>query len=85
MEVCMNANELGDYKPISSGKIIRAKQLAEMLGIGRSTLYDWQNQGSPRFDPTFPKRIRLGKGSVGWLLDEINLWIAARAKDRMAS
>lgn len=81
----MRKNVEGDFKPVPPGKIIRAKHLSEMLGIGRSTLYDWQNQGSPRFDPTFPKRIRLGKGSVGWLLDEISLWIAARAKDRMVS
>ncbi|WP_298623083.1 AlpA family transcriptional regulator [uncultured Zoogloea sp.] len=72
-------------KPAPQGKIIRAKQLAEMLGIGRSTLYDWQNRGSPRFDPTFPRRIRLGKGSVGWLLDEINMWIATRAQYRQVA
>jgi prophage regulatory protein len=30
----------------------------------------------------FPKRLRLGPCRVGWLADEIAIWIEARAADR---
>jgi prophage regulatory protein len=63
-------------------RIVRCRHLTEIIGISRSTLYDWLNPKSPRFDPTFPKSIRLGAASVGWLLDEVLAWIAQRAKER---
>jgi len=81
----MNRNRNDRNEPKAVVEIIRARKLIEMLGIGRSTLYDWQNKRSPRFDPTFPKRIRLGKASVGWLLEEVIAWIAARANERLTS
>lgn len=31
---------------------------------------------------SFPKRIRLGQGRVGWLEEEIDNWIAARLAER---
>jgi prophage regulatory protein len=63
-------------------KIIRCRQLVKLIGIGRSTLYDWLNPKSPRYDPTFPKKIKLGTSSVGWLLDEVEAWIESKAKAR---
>ncbi|WP_310887981.1 helix-turn-helix transcriptional regulator [Burkholderia pseudomallei] len=41
-------------------------------------MYDWQDERSPRYDPTFPKRIRLSAHSVGWLEHEIDAWIESR-------
>ena len=66
-----------------TNKIIRLKQLVELLGVGRSTLYDWMNVHSPRYDPSFPRRIRLGKASVGWLLEEVVAWISQRASEQV--
>ena len=59
----------------SSSKIIRSKELVAHLGIGRSTLYDWINPKSSRFDPTFPKKIKMGKACVGWLEEDIKIWL----------
>lgn len=73
---------MGDVLPRSKGGVIRIRELATLLGIGRSTVYDWMNAKSPRYDPTFPIKIQLGKGSVGWLLDEVLLWLSIRAKNR---
>lgn len=66
-----------------TNKVIRVKQLVELLGVGRSTLYDWMDVRSPRHDPSFPKRIRLGRASVGWLLEEVVAWISQRANERV--
>ncbi|USP12326.1 AlpA family phage regulatory protein [Aeromonas dhakensis] len=46
-----------------------------MLGISRSSLYDRLSTSSPRFDPCFPKPVRLGKNSIGWLEHEVEEWL----------
>lgn len=59
-------------------KILRRKQLLVKLSIANTTLYDWLDERSSRYDPTFPKRIHLSSHSVGWLEHEIDAWIEAR-------
>ena len=59
-------------------KILRLSAVTEKTGIARSTVYDWINPKSPRYDPTFPKQRRLGQQSVGWLESEINEWLLLR-------
>jgi len=46
-----------------------------MTGLKRSSLYEAISQGR------FPKQIRLGTRSVGWLLTEVEAWIAERVAD----
>lgn len=48
------------------------------LGIARSTIYDWLNPKSPRYDATFPKQRRLGQQSVGWMEAELDQWLLQR-------
>ena len=63
-------------------RVLRLKKLQERLGVGRSTVYDWMNPASPRYDPTFPRPIRLSSsakgGAVGWLESEVVKWIESR-------
>ncbi|MGL5177934.1 MAG: helix-turn-helix transcriptional regulator [Aeromonas veronii] len=56
-------------------RVLRASDVHRMLGISRSTLYDWINPSSPRYDPSFPKRVQLGANSVGWRLVSILKWL----------
>ena len=37
--------------------VIRRRELAELLGISRSTTYLREKPSSPYFDPLFPKKI----------------------------
>lgn len=64
-------------------KILRMPAVMAKTGIARSTIYDWLNPKSGRYDATFPKQRRLGQQSVGWLEAEIDQWLLARnvAKD----
>ncbi|WP_272691261.1 helix-turn-helix transcriptional regulator [Providencia sp. PROV132] len=62
----------------SNIKILRLPAVIQQIGIARSTLYDWINPQSPRYDPTFPKQKRLGRQSVGWIESEINNWLQSR-------
>ncbi|URW82155.1 AlpA family phage regulatory protein [Alcaligenes sp. DN25] len=59
-------------------RIVRLKQLSAIIGLGKSTVYDYLDPKSPRHDPTFPKPIKLGASAVGWLEEEINGWLDLR-------
>jgi len=48
------------------------------MNFAGPTIYDKMNATSPRFDSTFPKRVSLGVGSVGWYESEVNAWLESR-------
>ncbi|MCB1636192.1 MAG: AlpA family phage regulatory protein [Xanthomonadales bacterium] len=56
-------------------EIIRRRTLEVRVGLTRSTIYDKINPKSPRYDPTFPKPVRLGGNSVGWVASEVDAWL----------
>ena len=64
--------------PTNPIRLIRIKEVIERVGIGRSTIYDWMNPRSPRFDSTFPKPIKLGSNSIAWLEYDIDSWILSK-------
>lgn len=61
-----------------SPRILRVPHVTAQLGISRSAVYDWLDPNSPRYDSTFPKPIRLGRASVGWLSTDIEAFIELR-------
>ena len=65
---------------LNSPKIIRIKDVVSMIGVARSTIYDWINSESPRFDSTFPKPIKFGKNSVGWIQHQLIVWIESKQR-----
>jgi len=59
--------------------ILRRRDLEARLKLSRSTIYDKINPDSPRYDPSFPKPIRLGTGAaVGWIESEIDSWLRSQ-------
>lgn len=60
---------------VSTVKVLRLTQLMRKIGVSRSTIYDWLNPKSPRYDANFPKQLRLGRQAVGWLESEIDEWL----------
>lgn len=58
-------------------KIIRKKELLNMLGLSGPTIWRMEQAGK------FPQRLRLGGNSCGWLVSEIDDWIASRAAARI--
>ena len=56
-------------------KIIRRKVVEDRTGYTRSTIYSEMAVGR------FPKQIKLGPRSVGWLEEDIEEWIAARVAE----
>ena len=61
-------------------QVLRKRHLIEQIGVGVSTIYDWMNPLSPRYDSTFPKPIKLGKSAVGWLAGDVLRWFESRAE-----
>lgn len=56
-------------------RIMRLKQVAEMVGLGRSSIYRKIQEG------TFPSPIKLGGARAsGWLSTEVVAWIAYQVK-----
>lgn len=62
----------------SPNTILRLKKLKEKMGISSSTIYNKLNPRSKYFDEMFPKPIRLGLSSVGWLESEVDAWLSHR-------
>ena len=59
-------------------RVVRIKELTQLLGLSRSTIYDRLNPKSKRYDPSFPKPIKIGaspSAAIGWRLDGVMLWI----------
>lgn len=54
--------------------ILRRKQVEVRTGLSRSTIY------ARIADGAFPPPIDLGGRAVGWIEDEINLWLTNRIK-----
>lgn len=65
----------------SSYKMLRMKQLIEYTGLSRSTLYDMMDVKSKRYDPTFPRAIKLTEATVCWLESEVNAWLESKIKN----
>ncbi|KWW37556.1 prophage regulatory protein [Cupriavidus metallidurans] len=57
-------------------KVLRARDIAEMTGLARPTIYYYVKLGQ------FPKPIPLGAKAVGWLASEVEAWLDARIQAR---
>jgi prophage regulatory protein len=56
--------------------VLRPKELAQALGLGKTTLWLWSKR------PDFPPKIRLGPRAVGWDVDQVREWLRQRTEDR---
>ena len=64
--------------------LIPVAKLASMIHVSRSSIYDWMNSKSSRYDPTFPTPVKVGR-ATRWLLSEIHDWNQTKAKARDSS
>ncbi|MHB1285186.1 MAG: helix-turn-helix transcriptional regulator [Leptospirillum sp.] len=57
-------------------KILKIHQVVEIVGISRSSVYNMVQRND------FPKPLKLGSRSSGWLKSEVDAWIESRASLR---
>jgi prophage regulatory protein len=55
---------------------MRKKEVLAIVGLSDVSVWRQEQVG------TFPRRIRLGGNSVGWLKSEIDGWLEQRAAER---
>ena len=61
--------------------ILRYPAAAKKCGVSRMTIWRWATQ--PEYvDMGFPRPIPLGTNSVGFIEDEVEAFLAARAAER---
>jgi prophage regulatory protein len=63
-----------------SSDVIRIKRVSKKAGIAISSIYNKLNPDSKYHDPKFPRPIRLGTSSVGWIESEVDAWIGSRQR-----
>lgn len=56
-------------------RLIRLPQVVDRVGLKKGAIEDRLNPSSPRYDATFPRKIKIGRNSVAWLESEIEFWI----------
>ena len=54
---------------VSKLRIVRAAELASLLGISQTSLWRWRQSGD------FPKPVALGPRMVGWKVTEVEAWL----------
>lgn len=59
---------------MENDKLIRRRQLLELIGMSHTT--QWRLERAGRF----PARVRIGAGSVGWHLVEVEEWVRERER-----
>lgn len=53
-------------------RILRLPDVKTRTGLSRASIYAYMRKG------LFPQNIRLGERSVGWMLADVESWIAQR-------
>lgn len=59
-------------------KVLRLPAVLSMLGVSKPTIYLWIRKGE------FPAPLKIGRKASGWLLSEVESWIAERETARAA-
>lgn len=60
-------------------EIVREPDRHRLTGLSRVTWWRYERLGAA------PRRIQLGRNSVGWLRSELEAWVAERAARRNAA
>ena len=68
------------FAPSFNLQILRVREVAARLGISRSTVYEKLSVNSPRYDPDFPRPIKLSTAARGWTEQSLIDWVLVRAK-----
>lgn len=59
----------------SNQKILRLREVCERLGVSKSTVYNWLDVQSRYYRADFPRPVRIGLASIGFVEHEIDAFI----------
>ncbi len=58
------------------------REVEQVTGISRSTIYDKLNAQSNYYDPDFPRQIKIGVKAVRWRSNEVYDWIEKKSNPK---
>ena len=67
-----------NYQRVNAMRVLRLPAVSELTGLPRSTLYLYMSKG------LFPKPIKLGIKSVGWIQEEVDQWLRQKMESRVS-
>ena len=65
----------GVFREVANPQYTSYRELAERFGIHRCTLWRWA-----KYDPSFPKPIKLTSGCTRWRAADIDAWEISRSQ-----
>ena len=65
--------------------LISKKQLKEMVLYSYAHIDRLQDERSPYYDPSFPKKVKVGNNRIGFVLAEVENYIQAKVEQRDTS
>ena len=65
-------------------QLLSIKDVSNYTGLSRSTIYELVNEESNRYDPSFPKKVKLTEVRVVWVASEIAEWINEKISERVS-
>jgi len=68
----VNSATTTNKQSVTNDRIVRAKEVVEMTGLSRTTIWRMERYKS------FPARVSLGKNSIGWKMSDIQKWLDTR-------
>ena len=81
-EIGVNAMSTFVGQTFQINQLISIKQVVELVGVGRSTIYEMMDENSLYYDSTFPKRVKITQNRIGWSAYEIHQWIERKLAER---
>ncbi len=65
--------------PANTIQIIRLPDVIAMTGMSRASIYNMVKRGD------FPQHVKIGPKASGWVVAEVQEWIAAKVRARSAA
>ncbi|WP_254305612.1 AlpA family transcriptional regulator [Sphingopyxis sp. BSNA05] len=67
--------ELNKAAQYPSARLLRLKDVQHRVGLGRSTIYRWMDEGK------FPRPHPISNHSIRWLESDVDDWISSKVDD----
>lgn len=72
IDAFLTTDEDSKRDPVGTIHVLRLPQVCKMTGLCRSSVYQMEA------DRVFPKRMKIGARSVGWIESEVQAWFRQR-------
>ncbi|CAM3615942.1 hypothetical protein GCM10016272_22240 [Psychrobacter glaciei] len=68
-------NETANLNTLCLPRMLPLKEVTYHTGLSSTTIYDMLDKKSKRYDPSFPVQVKLSKGRVAWVEEEVAEWL----------